>query len=1599
MSVQISAISVTSIQTRVSKNLTVHVSVGGTKLSKKFDKSPSQGPCTLELDPVHSLGPNSEFQVQLVKRRYFGFKSTVLGAIIFTIEQAEKILMKHNVPEITAHLVPDGMAEFRFRFSRKPNPGQDALLAGQLVVAEMKSVVQHLGTGYQAFERLLPVFAIIAELNPIAKAVLASIDQVNEILHSEDQCVQAIQLLVTDMAESLDLITNVKQFTKLEELKKRLTEVDGLFQKTAKFLAQYSSRSLGSRLVSFAFSNVMTDELDELTRNFNSFKERFDRGLLVQTGRTVVDMQVQVADMQAHIEFLVNQTALGRDDKHLESLKLKHAKSKRGHQECLEDTRADVLKSIEDWIDDVDGPNLFWLHGHPGTGKSAIATTVRNRLESAKRLGSCFFFRREDFTVQTPESLWCSVGYDLAQQCTSIRQVVLEQSKLHSIDPDVSDYTTILNHLLGAILGVLLPTYPEKLPVIVIDALDECGGREQPRSYQRKLLLALSMWQSHSKQLKIFVTSRDEGDIRRVLGQGGLTSRVLEVGRNVSGTSSSDIKTFFKYRFHEIRQMFMIKEPWPTELQLQSLTDTAAGLFIWASTVVSLVEDGPPVAQLARALKMSTPRSGGTDTLAHLYQDILSSKFIDPLQISLFITVAGTILVARTPLSLEDLAQLFPELETTDVGWACNQLKSVLDVQSGVHFVHQSFVDFLVTRPTDSKFYLNKEHRERRFTAACFSSLDNLHFNMGCIETSYLRNDDISGLRDRIPNHLKYSSQFWATHLKNSGAEAFPRNTVAKFMKSQLLYWLEVMSIEKMVGKAVESLATLMTWSVDTHDEEVTMHVKDALSFVRFFGLPISIAAPHIYLSALVFTPHNSITRKTYLQLIPGVLKLEAGAEMGWSSLQGVLRGHSKGVRSVAFSPDGRHIVSGSSDFTIRIWDANSQQQIGEPLHGSDSEVGCAAFSPDGQYIVVGSSDRIVRIWDASSREQIGEPLRGHTGSVACAAFSPSGRSIASGTTDGEVRIWDTETHLQIGEPLPHPRNLQSVSFSPDGRHIISNAGRVLLWDVASQQLLRELSSSSFSSLAFSPDCRYIVYTHGPNISMGILEVSMQQQIGEALRGHRSYLECAAFSSDGRRLVSGSHDTTIRIWDVYNQQQIGEALHGHTTVVRCVAFSPDGQRVVSCSALDNKVFIWDAESQSQVQQTVPVLEDSKAYVTSVAFSPDGMQIISAGGYDHTIHIWDTHSHQQIREPLRGHKKRVKSIAYSPDGKYIVSAANDSTVRIWSSDSYQEVGEPRVHGHDLMTSVTISPDGRQIISAGYGSIYIWDVNRQQEGADRRCNREAHCLAFSPNGKYFVSGHNYESSLWIWDPQGDQLGEPMDGHTLGVEAVSFSPNGKYLVSASRDHSLRLWDPEKRSQIGEPLHGHLDSVISVAFSPDGSFIVSGSADRAVGIWDTETQQQSGRQLWDHPAAVRSVAVSPNGKYIISGSADVRIWDAEGQRKYSEVLSDPFHTAPVGRRSISGSAHEPDVSQTRGTDPQTDNVSINLLHPGARYLSPALTLKQDGWLVGPNDELLLWTPNHLRHSLPNPFLLGICGGPLMITFDSTNFHHGKDWIRCKTG
>lgn len=573
---------------------------------------------------------------------------------------------------------------------------------------------------------------------------------------------------------------------------------------------------------------------------------------------------------------------------------------------------------------------------------------------------------------------------------------------------------------------------------------------------------------------------------------------------------------------------------------------------------------------------------------------------------------------------------------------------------------------------------------------------------------------------------------------------------------------------------------------------------------------------------------------------------------------------HEQGVWAIAISPDGKYIVSGSDDQTLRLWDLQGNP-IGKPFQGHEQAVRAVAFSPDGKQIISGSADQTLRLWDLQGNP-IGEPFQGHEQGIWSVAFSPDGEKIVSGGDDQTLRLWDLLGN-QIGEPFQgHENWIWAVAFSPDGNQIVSgsNDQTLRLWNLQGNQ------------------------------------------IGAPFRGHEHGVWAIAFSPDGKYIISGSSDQTLQLWDLQGKA-IGEPFQGHENWVRDVAFSPDGKRIISGSD-DQTIRLWDLQGN----QIGKPLYGHQQGVRAVAFSADGKQIISASD-DLTLRIWETDGYQ-IGGAFQGHEHGVWAIAMSPDGEWIVSGSNDQTLRLWDWQGHQ-IREP-FQGHENgILAVAVTPNGRQIVSSSAdNTICLWDLEGNQIQQFLGHENWVRAIAISPDGQYLISGSS-DQTLRLWDLSGNQIGQPFSGHEQGVWTVAFSPDGKQIVSGGADHRIRLWDLEG-NQIGEPFQGHENWVSAVTFSPDGQQIISASADRTIRVWDL-AGNQIGEPFQGHDDWIRTVAVSPDGKQIISGSDDqtIRIWDFHGNQ-----IGQPFQGHKHGVRAI---AFSPDGKQIiSGSDDQTLRV-----------------------------------------------------------------------------
>ena len=366
-----------------------------------------------------------------------------------------------------------------------------------------------------------------------------------------------------------------------------------------------------------------------------------------------------------------------------------------------------------------------------------------------------------------------------------------------------------------------------------------------------------------------------------------------------------------------------------------------------------------------------------------------------------------------------------------------------------------------------------------------------------------------------------------------------------------------------------------------------------------------------------------------------------------------------KQFESVAFSPDGTKMLSGSFDGTIHLWSVETGKEL-KVFRGHNNQVNSIAFSPDGTKIVSGSRNETICLWSVETGKEL-KVFRGHTNNITSVAFSPDGTKIVSGSWDTTVRLWSIETGEELKVLEGHSSYVTSVAFSPDGTKIVSGSydETIRLWSVETGKELKVFKGHSgyVTSVAFSPDGTKIV--SGSSDKTARLWSAETSEELKLFKGHTNGINSVAFSTDGTKILSGSSDKTICLWSVETGEEL-KVFRGHKGSVTSVSFSPDGTKILS-SAQDNKtILLWNVETGKELK----VFKRHEDFASSVAFSPDGTKIVS-GSWDNTIRLWSVETGEELII-LTGHSEFLTSVAFSPDGTKIVSGSEDRTIRLWNA---------------------------------------------------------------------------------------------------------------------------------------------------------------------------------------------------------------------------------------------------------------------------------------------------------------------------------------------
>ncbi len=615
---------------------------------------------------------------------------------------------------------------------------------------------------------------------------------------------------------------------------------------------------------------------------------------------------------------------------------------------------------------------------------------------------------------------------------------------------------------------------------------------------------------------------------------------------------------------------------------------------------------------------------------------------------------------------------------------------------------------------------------------------------------------------------------------------------------------------------------------------------------------------------------------------------------------------------AVAFSPDGTSLASAHNDpGKVLLWDLTQPaappvelpNYPGYPMTPGTSTPGvpiyALAFSPNGKTLIAGSTDGAIGRWDLENPQTPYVDLPRQKGGVWSAAFSPDGRWLALGSkVDDTFTLWDlTQSEgnpILVSDPLPATSGSGPqyempggvpVAFSPDNTTLATGSlnGVIRLWrvaDLTTPVASRQAHEGGLLALAFDVDGKRLV-SSGQDATIRLWNPEAMSDALAALSNGSRPATSLAFGATGQTLAASSFGGGIRLWQT-------DELEAPPVVIQAgavfkLAFSSDGRRMASAGGGLSHLRLWDLEPSGSPL----LLTGHQGGVFSLAFSTDGKLLASGGGTGDagkTVRLWRLNNLRTPPLVLPGHEGTVNSLVFTAGDKHLLSASwNDNAIRRWKLGQ----GTPTstslpLPGYMAPWTVRVSPDGKAVVASGEGGIHTWkladldaapqllmpspgwaaefafspggntvamsghfphlylkDITRPDgpvsEFRGHAGARHSRTVAFSPDGKRLASGGNSDASVRLWDPRAPEAPSILLGrHDEAVIRVRFRPDGKQLASVSADRSVRLWDPENPGTLPIVLSGHEGEVWALAYSPDGQLLATGGRDKTIRIWD---------------------------------------------------------------------------------------------------------------------------------------------------------------------
>ena len=571
------------------------------------------------------------------------------------------------------------------------------------------------------------------------------------------------------------------------------------------------------------------------------------------------------------------------------------------------------------------------------------------------------------------------------------------------------------------------------------------------------------------------------------------------------------------------------------------------------------------------------------------------------------------------------------------------------------------------------------------------------------------------------------------------------------------------------------------------------------------------------------------------------------------------------------------YFPEGYAKFETLVWDMEKSEASPTYVFGGGTDA--LAISPNNRWLVttneVPNEGHVANVWDLKAESPVlsSRTLHGHGYFIRSLAFSSDSRWLITGSWDNSTRVWDLEKENPEEDPIKLLYGADVVAFSPDSQWIVTAGKR------------------DFSENTLTTDNQIYVWDLK-------IKKSNPEKKPLVLRGHENIVKTVSFTPDSKLLVSGSSDSTVRMWDLSFPSLGVEPLilSGHEDEVYSLAID-EHNKLVSGS-IDQKALVWDLNASQPGANSLILDPEEDASASSVAISSDGRWIVtrdSSEEFDVHSYLWDLQREDGLNTPiLMRHEGPVLVSAFSPKNKWLVTGGSDKTVRMWDLRAEDPLAQPIIlNGHsNAVLAVAFSPDEKWLATAGWDTeVRLWNLTSQDPSANAIVltghEDRINDLTISSDKEWLVSG-SVDKTARLWDLANiEKKTEPVVvlNHDSDITHVEISPDSHWLVISSHSMGGRLWDlSEKLDNNNAMLLGkHLRGITDVAFSTDNQWLATASYDNNTYLWNLNDENPASNPVIlrgseiDQAGTIYSVVFSEDNHWLITGGSDgrIRLWN----------------------------------------------------------------------------------------------------------------------------